>query len=178
MLCGGWITDRVFGGRAARACFFYMVGCTGALFCFGSCRNQTWISSTILLCLAGFFIYGPQSLIGTAAAKLATKRAAAAAIGLTSVFGYLSTAVSGVGIGALVDRYGWDAGFLVFVVCSVVGVLLFVLCWPAKADGYVDSSSAALEVWKPTYRSWIRQNSEHYHWPPNSCESGYLRTLV
>ena len=114
MLWGGWITDRVFGGRAARACFFYMICCTGALVMFWKLPNQTWISSTILLCLSGFFIYGPQSLIGTAAAKLATKRAAAAAIGLTSIFGYLSTTVSGVGIGALVDRYSWDANSLVF----------------------------------------------------------------
>ena len=136
MLCGGWITDRVFGGRAARACFFYMIGSTVALVLFWRLPNQTWISSTILLCLAGFFIYGPQSLIGTAAAKLATKRAAATAIGLTGLFGYLSTSLSGVGIGALVDRYGWNAGFLVFVFCSAIGVLLFAVCWGAKADGY------------------------------------------
>ena len=142
MLCGGWITDRVFGGRAARACVFYMIGCTGALFLFWKLPHQTWVSSTILLCLAGFFIYGPQGLIGIATAKLATKRAAAAAIGLTSVFGYLSTVISGVGIGALVDRYGWDAGFILFIICSIAGVLLFALCWPAKADGYVDSSVA------------------------------------
>jgi sugar phosphate permease len=136
MLWGGWITDRVFGGRAARACFFYMICCTAALVMFWKMPNQTWVSSTILMCLAGFFIYGPQSLIGTAAASLATKRAAAAAIGLTSVFGYLSTTVSGVGVGALVDRRGWDAGFMLFVVCSMVGVLLFAICWPAKAHGY------------------------------------------
>jgi OPA family glycerol-3-phosphate transporter-like MFS transporter/OPA family sugar phosphate sensor protein UhpC-like MFS transporter len=178
MLYGGWVTDRVFGGRAARASFFYMIGCTVALVLFWKLPNQTWLSSTILLCLAGFCIYGPQSLIGTATAKLATKRAAATAIGLTSVFGYLSTALSGVGIGALVDHYssdpislafectslstigvtglpgalntsftcrslgmmlgrnGWDAGFAVFVVCSMVGVFLFAICWQAKADGY------------------------------------------
>jgi OPA family glycerol-3-phosphate transporter-like MFS transporter/OPA family sugar phosphate sensor protein UhpC-like MFS transporter len=136
MLCGGWITDRIFGGRAARACLFYMICCTGAILMFWKMPNQSWTSSTILLCLAGFFIYGPQSLIGTATAQLATKRAAAAAIGLTSIFGYLSTIVSGVGVGALVDRSGWDAGFLVFVVCGVVGVLLFALCWPARAHGY------------------------------------------
>jgi phosphoglycerate transporter family protein len=142
MLCGGWITDRVFGGRAARACFFYMIGSTAALVMFWKMPNQTWVSSTILLCLAGFFIYGPQSLIGTAAAKLATKRAAATAIGLTGLFGYLSTSLSGYGIGALVDRSGWNAGFAGFVICSMFGVLLFALCWGAKADGYGDNELA------------------------------------
>lgn len=142
MIYGGWITDRMFGGRAARASFFYMVGCTGSLILFWKLPNQTWVSSTILLCLAGFFIYGPQSLIGTACAKLATKRAAATAIGLTSVFGYLSTTLSGWGIGRIVEQNGWDGGFMVFVVCSAVGVLLFAVCWGAKAHGYSDQHEA------------------------------------
>jgi OPA family glycerol-3-phosphate transporter-like MFS transporter/OPA family sugar phosphate sensor protein UhpC-like MFS transporter len=140
MLCGGWLTDRMFGGRAARACFFYMIGCTVALVLFWQLPNQSTWTCTILMCFAGFFIYGPQSLIGTACAKLATKRAAAAAVGLTSVFGYLSTTLSGIGVGALVEKYNWDAGFAVFVVCSLVGVLLFAVCWPAKADGYAEGS--------------------------------------
>jgi OPA family glycerol-3-phosphate transporter-like MFS transporter/OPA family sugar phosphate sensor protein UhpC-like MFS transporter len=136
MLCGGWITDRVFAGRAARACLVYMTLCTAALALFWLVPNQSWATSGGLLCLAGFFIYGPQSLIGTAAANLATKRAAAAAVGLTGLFGYLSTIVSGVGIGALVDRSGWDTGFLTFLVCGVAGIVLFAICWPAKAHGY------------------------------------------
>jgi OPA family glycerol-3-phosphate transporter-like MFS transporter/OPA family sugar phosphate sensor protein UhpC-like MFS transporter len=136
MLCGGWITDRVFAGRAARACLVYMTLCTGALALFWLVPNQSWATSGALLCLAGFFIYGPQSLVGTAAANLATKRAAAAAVGLTGLFGYLSTIVSGVGIGALVEHYGWDAGFMTFLVCGVAGIVLFATCWPAKAHGY------------------------------------------
>lgn len=136
MLVGGWITDRVFGGRPARACFFYMIFCTVALLLFWMLPNQWWLTSTALLCMAGFFVYGPQSLIGTAAANLATKRAAAAAVGLTGVFGYLSTVVTGVGIGSLVDEHGWDAGFLVFLVSGLIGTLLFACCWKAKAHGY------------------------------------------
>ncbi len=142
MLWGGWMTDRVFGGRATRACFFYMVCCTGALLLFWKLPHQTRLSSAALLCLAGFFIYGPQSLIGTAAAKLATKRAAAAAIGLTSIFGYLSTVLSGVGIGALVQHKGWDAGFMVFAACSAIGVLLFAMCWGANAHGYTEEQAS------------------------------------
>lgn len=136
MLLGGWITDRVFGGRPARACFFYMILCTGSLLLFWLLPNQSWQTSFALLCSAGFFIYGPQSMIGTAAANLATKRAAAAAVGLTGLFGYASTTLSGVGIGALAQHYGWDAAFLLFFACGVIGTLLFACCWQAKAHGY------------------------------------------
>lgn len=89
-----------------------------------------------MLCAAGFFIYGPQCLVGICVANLATKRAAAAAVGLTGLFGYASTSLSGVGVGWLAENYGWDAAFLAFVVCGSIAVLLFTFCWPARADGY------------------------------------------
>jgi OPA family glycerol-3-phosphate transporter-like MFS transporter/OPA family sugar phosphate sensor protein UhpC-like MFS transporter len=103
--------------------------------------NQSWLTSFLLLCSAGFFIYGPQSLIGTAAANLATKRAAAAAVGLTGLFGYASTTLSGVGIGALADGLGWDAAFLVFFACGMIGTVLFALCWQAKPHGYHEDAA-------------------------------------
>jgi sugar phosphate permease len=140
MLLGGWITDRFFQGRAARTCVFYMLMCTCSLLLLWCLPNQSRYVSGGLLCAAGFFNSGPQRLVGTGAAKLATKRAAAAAVGLTGLLGYSSTVLSGVGIGALVQHYGWDAGFLVFFFCGVVGTLLFALCWTAKAHGYDEGS--------------------------------------
>jgi phosphoglycerate transporter family protein len=138
MLLAGWITDRVFGGRAARAALVYMALCTVALVFFWMLPDQAWYTSGGLLCLAGFFIYGPQSLVGTAAANLATKRAAATAVGLTGLFGYASTIVTGVGIGWLVDKHGWDAGFMVYMISGMAGMLLFACCWTARAHGYAD----------------------------------------
>ncbi|MCU1234832.1 MAG: transporter [Candidatus Solibacter sp.] len=136
MLSSGWLTDHVFGGRGARACLVYMMLCMGSLLLFWRLPNVPLPVSAFLLCTAGFFIYGPQSLVGIAAANLATKRAAASAVGLTGLFGYLSTVLSGVGVGSLVESRGWDAGFLMFTVSALVGGLLFALCWPALADGY------------------------------------------
>src|SRR6267142_2031805 len=98
-----------------------MICCSITLLLFWFLPNQTRPTSAILLWMAGFFVYGPQSLIG------------AAAVGLTGLFGYLSTVVSGVGIGALVEHNGWDAGFLVFFGCGLIGTLLFAFCWTAKA---------------------------------------------
>jgi len=99
--------------------------------------------SAALLCTAGFFIYGPQSLVGIAAANLATKRAAATAVGLTGLFGYLSTVLSGVGIGSLVESRGWDAGFVMFTAAALAGAVLFALCWPARAHGYTEAKAHA-----------------------------------
>jgi sugar phosphate permease len=144
MLAGGWITDRVFENRPARACLFYMIMCTVSLLLFWLVPNQSWFSSAAFLCMAGFFVYGPQSLIGTAAANLATKRAAASAVGLTGFFGYMSTTLSGVGIGALVRQYGWNVGFMVFAICGLVATLLFACCWKARAHGYHEPAVTAV----------------------------------
>lgn len=133
---GGWVTDRFLGGRAVRACVVYMALAGVAVFAFWQLRSQSELLTTALLGAAGFFVYGPQCLLAVTAANLATKRAAATAIGLTSIFGYASTVFSGWGLGALVQRYGWDAGFLGLILASAIGTVLFVAAWPAKADGY------------------------------------------
>jgi OPA family glycerol-3-phosphate transporter-like MFS transporter/OPA family sugar phosphate sensor protein UhpC-like MFS transporter len=95
-----------------------------------------------VLCAAGFFIYGPQALVGITAANLATKRAAATAIGLTGIFAYASTTLSGWGVGKLAKEYGWDTVFLMLMVASVLGTLLFAACWRARATGYEDEDPA------------------------------------
>jgi sugar phosphate permease len=133
---GGWITDRYLGGRAVRACVVYMALAGVALFAFWKLPLHSELLTTAVLGAAGFFVYGPQCLLAVTAANLATKRAAATAIGLTSIFGYASTVLSGWGLGALVQRYGWDIGFEGLIIIAVVGTLLFIAAWPAKADGY------------------------------------------
>jgi len=135
-LLGGWITDRFCGGRAARACVLYMALAGVFLLLFWKIQTQSEWLITSLLCATGFFVYGPQCLLAIACMNLATKRAAATAVGLTSIFGYGSTVLSGWGLGFVVQHYGWNAGLVGLVGCAVIGTLLFVACWPAKAHGY------------------------------------------
>jgi OPA family glycerol-3-phosphate transporter-like MFS transporter/OPA family sugar phosphate sensor protein UhpC-like MFS transporter len=136
MISSGWITDRLFGGRGTRTCLVYMIGCSLAMCVFWLYPLRSVYANAAVLSIAGFFIYGPQCLIGIAAANLATKRAAAASAGLTGLFGYASTLVSGVGVGWLADHSGWDAAFLLLFLAGVLGAVLFALCWPAHAHGY------------------------------------------
>jgi sugar phosphate permease len=135
-LIGGWLTDRLFGGRGFRACVFYMAFTTVSVFLFWKVAGNSVALNTLLLCTSGFFIYGPQCLISIAAANLATKRAAASAVGLTGLFGYASTVLSGWGMGRLVDAYGWDAGFKGMIVVAIIGTVVCALGWRAKPHGY------------------------------------------
>jgi len=132
MLASGWMTDRLFRGRAGRACFFSMLLCGVSIFAFWKLPGQSPWLSTVLLVAIGFFLYGPQCLVGVIAANLATRRAAATAIGVTGFFGYLSGVLSGWGIGRIVDRGGWDPGLLIIIAAAGVATVLFALSWNAS----------------------------------------------
>ena len=103
----------------------------------------------ITLAMAGFFIYGPQALIGIAAANQATNRGAATANGLTGLFGYASGLVSGVGVGYFVDMINkvnpeksWDYVFMGMIGVAILCTFVFLLMWKAKADGYGEEEKA------------------------------------
>ena len=89
---------------------------------------------------AGFFIYGPQALVAVIVVKLATKRAAATAVGLTSIFGYASTVLSGWGVGDLVKNYNWDAAFWSLIAFAAVGAILFAAALPAMSTTILNRS--------------------------------------
>ena len=139
-IVAGWVTDKFFAGRAHRTCLWCMVGAGAAMggfymFYLNPGMVPDWALIGVLA-MAGFFVYGPQALIGIAASNQATKKAAATANGLVGIFGYLSTTVSGVGVGWLADKYGWNYVFIGVLIMAVVGVAVFLTIWNARRDGY------------------------------------------
>jgi OPA family glycerol-3-phosphate transporter-like MFS transporter/OPA family sugar phosphate sensor protein UhpC-like MFS transporter len=137
MLTAGWLTDRVFRGRAARTCVICMLMVTLCIAGLFAITPETPIIAAIgLLMIAGFFIYGPQALVGIAAANIGTNKAAATAGGFCGLFGYASTIVSGWGIGLLVERTGWNFALGALIVVALTATFIFLLAWRAKPHGY------------------------------------------
>jgi OPA family glycerol-3-phosphate transporter-like MFS transporter/OPA family sugar phosphate sensor protein UhpC-like MFS transporter len=142
MLVAGWATDRWLKGRAHRTCVFCMLGaalCAIVLWQIPS-GSPSWMLFAVL-CSTGFFIYGPQALVGISASNQATKKAAATANGITGMFGYASTAVSGVGFGYVAEHYGWNFAYVAIIVLAFIGAGGFMLMWNAKADAYDERQS-------------------------------------
>jgi len=139
MLSSGWVTDRVFGGRGPRTCAFCMGLCALFMLLFGlewTSRAPNVLLAAVLLAGAGFFIYGPQALVGISAANVATKKAAATASGLTGTFGYASGLVSGGFIGWLMDTAGVVSVLGALVAFALAGLVSFLFAWRARAHGY------------------------------------------
>ena len=68
------------------------------------------------------------------ATDFATKKAAATAVGMTGLFGYLSSIVSGWGMGRILDAYGWDVAFQMLLACAFLSILPFIFAWGAKPN--------------------------------------------
>lgn len=137
MLIAGWATDRYFASRAHRTCVFCMLGAAICVFVFWKLPTgaPAWLT-VAALCGAGFFVYGPQALLGIAACNHATKRAAATANGLLGLFGYASTILSGVGLGYLAEHYGWEHAYVAIFTVALLGMVVLLTIWNAKAAGY------------------------------------------
>ncbi len=137
MVVAGWATDHIFGSRAHRTCVFWMLGAIVSTFVFWLMPEtaSAWVLA-IPFTMIAFFIYGPQALLGIAAANQATKEAAASANGILGIFGYASTLISGVGFGFVADHYGWGVAYIVILAFAVVGMLTIATIWNAKGDGY------------------------------------------
>ena len=133
----GWITDKMFAGRGVRTCVFCMLfaGLCALGFWYLPNGAPIW-QATLLLMGTGFFIYGPQALIGIVAAQQATNDAAAMANGFMGIMGYAATTVSGLGIALISKHFGWNAALLSIGGFALVGMVFFLFAWNAQATGY------------------------------------------
>ena len=53
---------------------------------------------------------------------------------MTGLFGYLSSIVSGWGMGRILDAYGWDVAFQMLLACAFLSILPFIFAWSAKPN--------------------------------------------
>ena len=138
MLSAGWISDHVFKGKSHRVCAVEMGLVAICLVILQLLpKDASPILVLVLLAIAGFFIYGPQALIGVTAAKHATKKAASSALGIIGLMSYLSVVITGAGLGWFSDHFGWDHLFILMAGFAVVGGILLAVLWNIKDDGYI-----------------------------------------
>ncbi len=134
LLCG-WLSDKLFKGRRGPAGFFFMLGVTiFVLIYWLNPAGNPWIDNLSLVAI-GFLIYGPVMLIGLQALDYVPKKAAGTAAGLTGLFGYLFGAVmANIVLGFVVDHFGWDVGFILLTIISLLAMFSFILTWNKRGQ--------------------------------------------
>jgi OPA family sugar phosphate sensor protein UhpC-like MFS transporter len=128
-LAAGWGSDRFFQGKRVP----YMVLCAPAV---GAILLSLWIYKEsffyidgILMALVGFFIFGPQMLVGLAASEFVDKKAACTANGFAGCFAYCGAAAAGYPLGVAIDRWGWEGFFAINIFCSFAIFLILLPLW-------------------------------------------------
>lgn len=144
MIVAGVVSDKVFKGRAQRTCALCMVGVIVFLtiFCLLPASTNPVILMLVLACI-GFFLYGPQALIGVVASNQVTRRGASSANGIIGFVAYLSPIISGLVFGHIADnpKFGWEGVFKIMILVAVLGLITMLTLWNKKTDGY-DNSEA------------------------------------
>lgn len=129
-LLAGWASDRFFGGRRNPVSAICMALVTLAVWVYWKNPAGHFLVDAVSLFTIGFLIYGPIMLIGVSAVDLVPKKAAGTAAGFTGFFGYVFGAViAELGLGRIVDRWGWDGGFTLILAACLVSVVLFAASW-------------------------------------------------
>ena len=143
-LAAGWLSDLVFKGKRGPVSVLFSlgIGCAVAGFWFASS------SSSLLTMMAmfgiGFFIFGPQMLIGIACAELSHKKASATSTGFAGFFAYAGAAAAGAPIAHVAQNYGWNVFFMTVIGCSIACVALLMPLWGAthRDDSGLEAEAA------------------------------------
>lgn len=133
-LAAGWASDKIFKGLRNPINFLFTIGVLAAILALWKIPVHSPVMDSVLIFIVGFFVFGPQMMIGIAAAELSHKNAAATATGFAGCFAYLGAATAGLPLGSLMKTWGWEGYYVVLSICAVAAALLVVPLWSVKTN--------------------------------------------
>ena len=132
-LAAGSLSDTLFHGRRGPISILFTIGVIINLFFLWFIPSVSLVTVSITMFIFGFLIFGPQMLIGMAAAELVDKEAAGTATGFAGLCAYAGAACAGWPVGWIIDTCGWSSFFLLLSSCAVVAVFLLLPLWSKGA---------------------------------------------
>jgi len=131
-LAAGWSSDYMFKGKRNPVNVLFTLFVTFSVLALWKLPAINLAIQSLLLFFIGFFIFGPQMLIGMAAAELSHKKAAGTATGFAGWFAYAGAAAAGGPLGAVARDWGWEGFFVILTACGIVSLLLLIPLWKVK----------------------------------------------
>jgi OPA family sugar phosphate sensor protein UhpC-like MFS transporter len=133
-IASGWSSDWIFKGKRGPVNVIFTFFVLFAVWWFWKNQLNLVVVDSALLFAVGFFVFGPQMLMGVAAAELSHKEAAGTATGFIGWFAYFGAAVAGGPLGALIKHFGWQGFFIVLAICSIIAFVLLLPLWNKKTE--------------------------------------------
>jgi sugar phosphate permease len=134
-LVAAWLSDRVFKERRAPAAAIMLFFLGFFVWLFILTTGAHWVVGILVLMAIGFFTYGPHVAMVTACPMdFGTRKAAASAAGFIDGMGYMGAALTGVVSGYLVDNYGWDHAFYLWMAGGLAAAVLMLFLWNYRPE--------------------------------------------
>lgn len=131
-IIAGWLSDRLFKGKRIPIVIFSCIGIILCTMIFGLLPKTNLALYSICSFGLGLFIFGPQVLIGVAAAELSHREAAGASTGFLAIFAYLGATLSGLPVGITTTAWGWPSLFILILICSITATFILLPLWSTK----------------------------------------------
>lgn len=132
-ILAGWISDRQ-GARRGPVLAVMCLLLTLSIFVFGQVADQDPIYLTVTLAFVGFSLYGPYSMLaGAIAMDFGSRLSSASAAGIIDAVGAFGTIITGVGMGYMIDNYGWNTAFLIVLGLTSFAAMASFALWNANA---------------------------------------------
>lgn len=132
-LAAGWLSDKLFLGRRGPVNVMFCAAVGISLAAIWWLPEASGIVYAALIFAVGFLVFGPQMLVGVAAAETGERHVAATATGFIGTIGYLGAAAAGAPLGWAVQHLGWQAYYLILLSCSLFSALLLLPLWGTRS---------------------------------------------
>lgn len=129
LLCGV-LSDKVFQSRRPPVAFVFYMGQLVSLFLLA--RAASPAAAALLIGFNCTWIFGVHGMLsGTASMDFGGTKAAATVTGLLDGVQYVAAGLTGLFLGAFLDKFGWGAWTYVIMPFSALGGLLMLRLWNA-----------------------------------------------
>ncbi len=124
-LVAGWGSDKIFSGNRGPMILLFSMGIFLSVAALWLMPIVSFTLQAVCLFTIGFFVFGPQMLIGMAAAECSHKDSVGAATGFVGLFAYMGAALAGYPLAIITQHFHWTGFFVVIsVAAAAIGLLL------------------------------------------------------
>ena len=136
-ILGAICADRFFKGRVTPINVIMLISlAVVCILLYKYASADRFVLTALLLGLIGFFVDGPQFLVGSVQiSRLVPQEAVGTAYGFVGLFGYVGAVLSGIGAAMIINIGSWGALYYGCAISCAISIFFLALTWRAESRG-------------------------------------------